>query len=157
MNITLLSKRLGTLLKKKHLTLAVAESCTGGLLGAAITEVPGSSAYFMGGVISYDNRIKSALLNVPAATLRKQGAVSQETVVAMARGAQKLMSVDCAVAVSGVAGPGGGTKKNPVGLVYIGIAVNNNVFTFECRFGGNRKEIREKTVETALKLAAALL
>ena len=152
-----LSKRLATILKKKHLTLAVAESCTGGLLGSAITEVAGSSAYFMGGVISYDNRIKSKVLSVPPATLRKHGAVSGETVAAMARGVRKLMGVDCAVAVSGVAGPGGGTKEKPVGLVYIAVAVETHLFTFECRFAGNRKKVRDTAVETALRLLAALL
>jgi PncC family amidohydrolase len=157
MNISLLSKRVGILLKKKRLTLAVAESCTGGLLGGAITEIAGSSAYFMGGVISYDNRIKSRILKVSPVTLRKQGAVSGETVVAMARGVQKLMGVDCAVAVSGIAGPGGGTKEKPVGLVYIGIAVKKHLFTFECKFGGNRRRIREKAVETALGLLAAIV
>jgi PncC family amidohydrolase len=152
-----LAKRLGTILKKKRLTIGVAESCTGGLIGAALTEIPGSSAWFMGGVIAYDNRIKRALLNVPAATLARHGAVSEKTVAAMARGARKLLNVNCAIAVSGVAGPGGGTKEKPVGLVYIGIAIDDMLFPFECNFSGTRTTIREKTVETALKLIIALL
>lgn len=157
MNAPRLSKRVGSILKKKGMTLAVAESCTGGLLGGAITDVAGSSAYFLGGVISYDNRIKRALLKVPAPTLGKHGAVSAEAVTAMARGAQRLMGADCALAVSGIAGPGGGTKEKPVGLVYIGIAVKKHTLTFECRFTGNRQRVREKTVATALALLAAML
>ncbi|MDR2727875.1 MAG: CinA family protein, partial [Chitinispirillales bacterium] len=111
---------LGSLLKRKSLTLAVAESCTGGLIGGAVTSVSGSSDYFLGGVISYDNRIKSDILGVSAHDLEKYGAVSGQVVCAMAYGVAKLFKCDCSVSVSGIAGPGGGTKEKPVGLVYFG-------------------------------------
>lgn len=150
-NIIILSKKLGSILKNKKLTLAIAESCTGGMVGAAVTEIAGSSAYFLGGIIAYDNRIKRDILGVSEKVLATFGAVSGETVLAMAKGVQKLMKTDCAIAVSGVAGPGGGTKDKPVGLVYIGIAVNKKYWSFEYRFSGSRKEIREKTVGEGLK------
>jgi PncC family amidohydrolase len=145
------SRRIGKLLTKKKLSLAVAESCTGGMVGSAITDIAGSSRYFAGGVIAYDNSIKRRVLKVPQTTLDNYGAVSSQTVRAMARGAQRLFKADCAIAVSGIAGPGGGTEEKPVGLVYIGIAVRKKGFDFECRFKGTRREIRLKTVEQALK------
>jgi len=151
MDLTGLSRKLGLALARKKLTLAVAESCTGGLIGAAITAIPGSSSYFRGGVIAYDNGVKQRVLGVPARVLKKQGAVSTRTVVAMARGAQKVISADCAIAVSGVAGPGGGTKEKPVGLVYIGIAVKKRVRAFEERFEGTREQVREQTVKRAME------
>jgi len=132
-------------------TLAVAESCTGGMIGSAVTETPGASDYFLGGVIAYDDRIKRDVLNVPRAVLAKHGAVSRETAGAMARGAKRLFSAGCAVAVTGIAGPGGGTKQKPVGLVYIGIAMKRSSAVFACRFSGTRKQIREKTVVESLR------
>lgn len=146
-----LSRTLGTILRKNHMTLAVAESCTGGMVGAAITEIPGASDYFPGGVVAYDNRIKNGVLKVPKAILDRYGAVSGPTVIAMAKGVRKLMKADCAIAVSGVAGPGGGTKEKPVGLVYIGIAVKLRCWSFACRFKGTRLKIRELTVVESLK------
>ena len=151
MNTTSYTKSLGKILKKNRLTLAVAESCTGGMIGGAITDHAGASEYFHGGVIAYDNRIKCDILGVSEKILEAQGAVSSETVTAMAKGVQKLMNADCAIAVSGVAGPGGGTKEKPVGLVYIGIAVKKRYSIFECRFKGTRAEIRKKTVAESLK------
>jgi PncC family amidohydrolase len=151
MTITRLSKNLGAALAQKKLTLAVAESCTGGLIGGAVTAISGSSSYFRGGIIAYDNEVKQGLLRVPQRVLEKHGAVSADTVIAMARGAQKLLAADCSIAVSGVAGPGGGTKEKPVGLVYIGIAAKNRVQAFEERFIGNRESVREQTVKKALE------
>jgi PncC family amidohydrolase len=107
---------------ERGLTVALAESCTGGLIAAAITEVPGSSGYFLGGVVSYSNDAKEAFLDVPHAVLEAHGAVSRETAVAMAAGARARFGADLAVSVTGVAGPDGGTLEKPVGLVYIGIA-----------------------------------
>jgi PncC family amidohydrolase len=150
-SIRALSEELGTLLVKGHSTLAVAESCTGGLLGAAITESAGASRYFAGGVISYDNSIKNKLLNIPVATLEKHGAVSAETVAAMAAGVCELFHSDAAIAVSGIAGPSGGTEDKPVGLVLIGIAFHGIIRTFEYRFEGTRSEIREQSVEQGLR------
>jgi PncC family amidohydrolase len=152
MNCTILSRRLGLSLTEKNLTLAVAESCTGGMVGGAITSIPGSSSYFRGGVIAYDNEVKRRLLRVPARVLDRSGAVSAGTVISMARGAQKLLAADCAIAVSGVAGPGGGTKEKPVGLVFIGIAVKNRARAFKERFKGTRAHLREQTVKRALEL-----
>jgi PncC family amidohydrolase len=146
-----LSKKLGSALNKKRLTLAVAESCTGGMVGGAMTALPGSSSYFRGGVIAYDNEVKRSVLRVPARVLDNHGAVSAETVIAMARGAQKLLAADCAIAVSGIAGPGGGTKEKPVGLVFIGIAVKTRAQAFEERFKGTRDHIREQTVKRAME------
>lgn len=112
---------IGLRLKKKGLTLAVAESCTGGLLGGRLTGVPGSSAWFQGGVIAYDNSVKTKLLRVPPATIRKHGAVSEECAAAMAKGAAKAAGADVGVSITGVAGPDGGTKDKPVGLVYVSV------------------------------------
>ena len=105
--------------------MAVAESCTGGLISAAITELPGSSGYFLGGVVSYANSAKESFLDVPRALLDEHGAVSREVAVAMAAGARTRFGADLAVAVTGVAGPDGGTLDKPVGMVYIGIATAN--------------------------------
>ena len=107
---------------ERGLTVAVAESCTGGLIAAAITEVPGASGYFLGGVVSYSNEAKEAFLDVPHALIEAHGAVSREVAVAMASGARSRFGADLAVAVTGVAGPDGGTLDKPVGLVYIGVA-----------------------------------
>ncbi|MDD5302948.1 MAG: nicotinamide-nucleotide amidohydrolase family protein, partial [Elusimicrobia bacterium] len=116
-----LESTLGPRLKKRGLTLAVAESCTGGLLGARLTSVPGSSAWFRGGVIAYDNSVKTKLLGVRAALLKKHGAVSAECAEAMAKGARKAAGADIGVAITGVAGPDGGTKEKPVGLVFVSV------------------------------------
>ncbi len=116
-----LESTVGLRLKKKRLTVAVAESCTGGMLGARLTTVPGSSAWFQGGVIAYDDSVKTRLLGVSAALIRKHGAVSAECAEAMARGARKAAGADIGVSITGVAGPGGGTKAKPVGLVHISV------------------------------------
>jgi nicotinamide-nucleotide amidase len=149
--IAALSRRLGRLLAENGLTLSVAESCTGGMVGAAVTAVPGSSAYFTGGIISYANEAKRSVLGVPAAVLARNGAVSAETAIAMAAGARRLFSSDCAISITGVAGPGGGTRKKPVGLVYVGIANGRIVRSFEYKFRGSRQEIRTQAVEMAIK------
>jgi PncC family amidohydrolase len=148
---TMLAKKLGALLTQNAKTLAVAESCTGGLLGGAITAVPGSSAYFKGGVIAYSNELKQRLLGVPKSLLDKKGAVSAETVEAMASGACRACHTDCAIAVSGVAGPGGGTREKPVGLVYVGIAAGKKVRSYRYLLKGNRRSIRKQAVREALE------
>ncbi len=110
----------GELLRPAGLTVAVAESCTGGLVGKHLTDVPGSSDYFLGGVTAYDNRVKTEVLGVPADMLAAHGAVSPEVAAAMAEGVCRLLGADCALSTTGVAGPDGGTATKPVGLVYIG-------------------------------------
>ena len=114
-----LEEQVGELLSQRGWTLAVAESCTGGLLGHRITNVSGSSAYFEGGIISYSNEAKEAVLAVPREILIEHGAVSRETALAMARGARRVLGTDLAVSVTGIAGPGGATAEKPVGLAYI--------------------------------------
>ncbi len=132
-------------------TMVTAESCTGGLIGAVLTSLPGSSAWFRGGIIAYDNSVKTALLGVPENTLQMHGAVSEQTVSAMAEGAAKKLNADCAVAVSGIAGPDGGTSEKPVGLVCIGVFCRGQVKTFSEQFSGGREEVREKTVVKSLR------
>jgi len=118
-----LSRQVLELATKRKLTIATAESCTGGLIGAAITSIPGSSVPFKGGIIAYDNAIKSSQLNVPADMIAKYGAVSSEVAEAMANGALDKLGVDVTVSVTGIAGPGGGSDDKPVGTVWIGLAV----------------------------------
>ncbi|MBN1760074.1 MAG: CinA family protein [Chitinispirillaceae bacterium] len=147
-----LARQLGRQLRKMHRTCAVAESCTGGLIGGAITSVAGSSEWFRGGVIAYSNEVKLRLLGVPEQTLLDHGAVSSETVTAMAEGAARLCEADCAIAVSGVAGPGGGTGEKPVGLVFIGVRANGGTSHHRFLFTGDRSAIRQATVTTGLSL-----
>ncbi len=141
---------IGQLLLKKKKTLAVAESCTGGLLGHRITNVPGSSLYFKQGVVAYSNQSKIKLLGVKSETIEKYGAVSQETVLEMAQGIKNSAETQCAIAISGIAGPSGGTKEKPVGLVYIAVIIDDKEMVKEYHFLGSRLEIKEKSVTTAL-------
>ncbi len=137
-------------LRERSLTLGVAESCTGGLLGAELCAVPGASSVFMGGVIAYDNRIKCSLLGVPESLLAQSGAVSAACAEAMARGALCALGVQCSIAVTGIAGPDGGTPEKPVGLVYIGTCVGDDCRVRECRFRGDRAAVREQAAAKAL-------
>ena len=132
--------------------MAVAESCTGGLIGGRLTSVPGSSAYFEGGVIAYSNELKRALLHVSPGMLDAHGAVSDPVVRAMAMGAAAAAMADCAIAVTGVAGPDGGTEEKPVGTVWIGVALPTGTTSRRYRFAGDREEVREQTVDAALEL-----
>lgn len=133
-------------------TLATAESCTGGGIGAALTAVPGSSAVYNGGIISYTNRVKRNLLGVEENLLETVGAVSAPVAEAMASGARKALEADIAVSVTGLAGPGGDEFGNPVGRVYIGYSDKNATFSREFTFDGDRDAVRCQTVEEALKL-----
>lgn len=134
------------------MTLATAESCTGGGIGAALTAVPGSSAVYKGGVISYTNEIKTALLGVSVETLEKYGAVSSQVASEMASGARKLLDSDIAVSVTGLAGPGGDSFGNPVGTVYIGYEDAQCSITNRYMFTGDRGEVRLQAIEAALEL-----
>lgn len=133
-------------------TLAVCESCTGGMLGGRITKVPGSSGVFMGGLLTYSNGSKVSLAEVPEATLAEFGAVSSETACAMALGAQRRLGATYGLSITGIAGPGGGTPEKPVGLVYIGLATPHGVEAREYRFRLRREQVREASVQCALTL-----
>lgn len=139
-------------LKEKGYRIAVAESCTGGLLAGRLTEVAGVSEVFETGLITYSNETKKRLLQVSEETLNQKGAVSEETALQMAEGLEKLTGARVCVAVTGIAGPGGGTGEKPVGLVYLACRVNGKTTVKECRFTGNRRKIRESSVAAALGL-----
>lgn len=143
---------IGRLCQKKQVTVSVAESCTGGLIADRITNVPGSSEYFIGGVVAYSNAIKKLICNVKSETLKRFGAVSKETVIEMAIGIKDKFSTDIGISVSGIAGPTGATEKKPVGLVYIGIATRKSRSYEEHKFLGNRRMIKEKAAMAALDL-----
>lgn len=140
----------GRLLNKRKKTLAVAESCTGGGIGGKITAIAGSSNYFIGGVISYSDKVKEKMLGVPASIIKKHGAVSEECAKAMADGARARFGADYALAITGVAGPGGGTTQKPVGLVYVAIAAKGRVKVRQLNLAGSRKMIRERAANEAL-------
>ena len=149
-----LAKQVIDAAKHKGLTIATAESCTGGGIGAALTAISGSSHVFEGGIISYSNGAKIDLLDVPQKTLKKHGAVSEQTAKAMAEGARKALSTDLAISVTGIAGPTGGTQDKSVGTVWIGLVqkghdtkVEHYLFTDK-----GRESVRRNTITTALKL-----
>jgi nicotinamide-nucleotide amidase len=142
----------GDLLRRTRANVAVAESCTGGMLGERITSVPGSSDYFAGGFITYSNEMKTELLGVPAEILQQFGAVSSETAEAMAAGARHRAKSSYAVAITGIAGPGGGTEGKPVGTVYVSVADAAGTHTLHRRFLGDRTRIRVFTTQMALDL-----
>ena len=145
-------RRIGELLSQRGWTLAVAESCTGGLLGHRITNVSGSSAYFQGGVISYSNEAKESILGVPHEILEEYGAVSKETALAMAQRARQLFSTDIAMSVTGIAGPTGGTPEKPVGLVYIALAAEGVDLWEKHIWNGDREENKRQSAQAALRL-----
>ncbi len=147
------AERLIALAKDKKITLGTAESCTGGLVGAALTSVSGASAVFFGGIISYDNSVKEAVLGVKKETLLTVGAVSHDTAVQMAEGARRVLGTDLAVSVTGIAGPTGGTPAKPVGTVFIAVARRDGkTLCTENRFLGGRDAVRAQTVEKAITL-----
>ena len=155
LNISALAKTLVLQCIEKKVTFGTAESCTGGLISAFITDIAGASAVFYGGIVSYDNSIKEKLLGVHAETLREKGAVSSETALEMSAGAVRALGVDLAVSVTGIAGPGGGTDKKPVGLVYISVASQRGLSVTENHFSGDRESVRLQTVQKALSLLLA--
>lgn len=140
----------GALLRRKRQTLAAAESCTGGLVSHRITDVPGSSDYFLGGVTAYANRLKQAPLGVPAALLKKHGAVSAPVAGAMAAGVRRLAGSTLGLGITGIAGPTGGTRKKPVGLAYIALATPRGTAVRRCLFTGNRQTVKLKASQAAL-------
>jgi PncC family amidohydrolase len=144
--------QIGKLLHERGLKLVLAESCTGGLLGSRITDVPGSSEYFLGSVVAYAYETKAALLGVSWDTLNSKGAVSRETVLEMARGIRDSMKADISVSVSGIAGPGGGTPEKPVGTTWIGLVATDGERGQLFHFSGDREENKALAVDAALKL-----
>lgn len=147
-----LKEKLFCLLLEKNLKISTAESCTGGLIGGSLTSIPGISAYYECGFVTYSNEAKHKLIGVKKETLDEFGAVSAETVLEMAEGALLVSGADIAVSVSGIAGPGGGSKEKPVGLVYVGCAQKNESIYKKFNFSGNREEVRLQTVNSALEV-----
>ncbi len=141
----------GKLLRQRGWQLAVAESCTGGLVGHLLTNVPGSSDYFLGGVISYANAAKLSLLGVHLDTLETYGAVSRQTVLEMAGGVRHLLSADVGLSVSGVAGPGGGTAGKPVGLTWIGLSSPGYEMAWQHTWDGDRLYNKERSAQAVLQ------
>lgn len=138
-------------------TLALAESCTGGLISHRVTNVAGASEYYLGGVVAYSNAAKQHLLGVTQETLDKFGAVSEQTVKEMAQGVKKLFNTQTAIAVSGIAGPGGGSPQKPVGTVWIGLAILDQAYACLYHFYGTREQIKQQSAEAALWLLAERL
>lgn len=152
MTTKLLEEFAGELLRKKGLRLAVAESCTGGLIGHRLTNIPGSSTYYMGSITAYANEAKARLLGVSWETLDKHGAVSKEVVLEMARGVRNALSADIGVSVSGIAGPGGGTPEKPVGLTWIGLSAVDVEQAWSYIWPGGRLAVKERSAQAVLKL-----
>lgn len=142
----------GELLRERKLTIACAESCTGGLLTSRLTDVPGSSAYVMGSIVSYTNDVKEAQLGVSPEVLRTVGAVSEETARQMAQGVRERLGADIGVGITGIAGPDGGTPEKPVGLVYIAVAGADRTVVQKNIFAGTRQQIKYRTTQTALDM-----
>jgi len=147
----------GQTLLERHLTLAVAESCTGGLIGHRLTNVPGSSTYFLGGIISYAYDAKERLLGVSHDTLYNYGAVSEQTAREMARGARRALGADVAVSVTGIAGPGGAMPGKPVGLTWIALSARDADEARQYIWSGDREANKAQSAEAALALLAAYL
>ena len=152
-----LEETVGALLAGKGLRLALAESCTGGLIGHRITQVAGSSDFFERGLVVYSNRAKEELLGVKPETLEKYGAVSEQTAREMARGAAREAGVEVGLAVTGIAGPSGGSEEKPVGTVHFAVAVNDEVTWDQCRFLGTRRMVKAQSAEKALVMLAQAL
>ena len=150
-SLVALAERLQGICLGRGLTVALAESCTGGLVAATITEVAGSSGYFLGGVVSYANAAKQAFLDVPSGTIAAHGAVSAQVAKAMAHGAQSRFGATFAVSVTGIAGPDGGSAEKPVGLTYVGLAAGDAVDVHRLQLSGARQEVREAAARAALE------
>jgi len=143
--------RVARTLQKRKLTFATAESCTGGLIAHRITDIPGSSEYFLGGIVAYSYQAKVDLLDVSWDTLNSKGAVSKETVIEMAIGGRKKLKADIVVSVSGIAGPGGGTPDKPVGTTWVGLATSTVNEARHFIWNGNREENKKLSSEAALQ------
>ncbi len=153
----LLEEQIGNALRERGLKIALAESCTGGLAGSRITDMPGSSDYFLGSLVAYAYDAKANLLDVSWNTLNTYGAVSQETVLEMARGARSVFGADIAVSISGIAGPGGGLPAKPVGTVWLGLVASNGEWTRMFQFSGNRVQVKAASADAALQFVSDYL
>ena len=142
---------------EKKLTVTTAESCTGGMIASSIVSVSGSSAIFKSSVVTYSNEMKSKILNIPLTLINENGAVSKVIAYTMAYNVLDLMNSDISIAVTGIAGPGGGSKNKPVGLVHIGIGTKQNIVTKRYLFKGNRLKIRQETTLESLKLSNKII
>ncbi|MDE6342986.1 MAG: CinA family protein [Muribaculaceae bacterium] len=152
-----LAQVLGDLLRERELTVACAESCTGGNIAHRITQQPGSSNYFLGSIVSYANDVKTNVLGVPQKYIDQYGAVSREVVESMAEGASRLMRSDCSISTSGIAGPDGGTKYKPVGTVWIGVKYGSKIVS-ECRyFKGDRNAVIEQATAHGIVMLIKML
>ncbi|MBU3815081.1 MAG: CinA family protein [Candidatus Bacteroides intestinipullorum] len=152
-----IEEKIGECLKDKGMTLSTAESCTGGGIAALITSVPGSSSYFKGGIVAYSNEVKMNLLHVSPQTLEKYGAVSRETVIEMAKGAMEALKTECAVATSGIAGPGGGTLEKPVGTIWMAVACRDKIVTRKEKGDLGRIENVKRTIQDVLAMLCSEL
>ena len=152
-----LEAMIGRILTENHYTIACAESCTGGLLTSRLTDVPGSSVYVKGSIISYTNEVKINLLNVNPKTIEKFEVTSKETAIEMAEGVRNLLKTNIGVGITGIAGPTGSTEKSPVGFVYMAIAGSNGSIAEEYHLMGNRQEIKWQATEAALMMIRTYL
>jgi PncC family amidohydrolase len=150
-------EEIGALLVTRGLTLVTAESCTGGLVAHRITDVPGSSAYFLGGFVAYANEAKEEILGVRHETLLAHGAVSEETALEMARGARQRLGADLGISTTGIAGPAGGTPDKPVGLVYVALSASRVELCQRYVWQGDRLSNKEQSAEAALQLLRSYL
>ena len=153
-----LNQKIVSLLKKKKLKLAVAESCTGGMLSSAITSISGSSKVFSMGLVTYSNQAKTNILKIPKHIIKKNGAVSVQCCLAMVNNLSKISKAKICISITGIAGPKGGSKQKPIGLVYIGVKIGKKVVVNKCNFKNNgRTFIQRQTVKKALNLLANLV
>ena len=153
-----LKQKIVSLLKKKKLKLAIAESCTGGMLSSAITSVSGSSKVFTMGLVTYSNQAKTSILKIPNKIIKKNGAVSVQCCLAMVNSLSKISKAKICISITGIAGPRGGSKQKPIGLVYIGVKIGKKVVVNKCNFKNNgRTFIQRQTVKKALNLLGNLV
>ncbi len=152
------NKKIVSLLKRKKFKLAIAESCTGGMLSSAITSVSGSSKVFTMGLVTYSNKAKTSILKIPNKIIKKNGAVSAQCCLAMVNNLSKISKAKICISITGIAGPKGGSKQKPVGLVYIGVKIGKKVIVNKCNFKNNgRTFIQKQTVKKALNLLGNLV
>ena len=147
----MLEKRIGDLLRKKGSTLSIAESCTGGLICDRITDISGSSDYFMGGMVTYSNASKAKHLGIPLNYIKRYGAVSTQVAKKMAQGVRHTFNTTFGLSTTGVAGPTGGTKRSPVGRVFIGLTAGRKVWVMKLDLKGTRRKIKEKATDKAFR------